>query len=189
MAPIELVAVMLGLINIGLLVRRSIWNYPFGLAMVALYFVIFRDARLYSDMLLQVFFFAVQLWGWAAWARAGGLSGTVAVASMPVDERWRWIAGVALASVVWGTMVAALTSAVQPYWDGTIAMGSIAAQILLVQRRIENWVGWILVDALAIGLYANRALWLTAGLYALFLLMSILGLREWQGAARRAAAA
>ncbi|MEQ1689347.1 MAG: nicotinamide mononucleotide transporter family protein, partial [Sphingopyxis sp.] len=67
---LEWIATGLGACTIALLVRRSIWNYPFGMAMVALYFVIFREARLYSDMGLQVFFFAVQGWGWAAWARA-----------------------------------------------------------------------------------------------------------------------
>ena len=60
----EWVAAGLGVFNVGLLVRRSIWNYPFGLAMVALYFFVFFEARLYSDVLLQIFFFVVQLYGW-----------------------------------------------------------------------------------------------------------------------------
>ena len=79
MNPLEIVAVALGLANITLLVRRSIWNYPFGMAMVALYFLIFRDARLYGEAGLQVFFFVVQCWGWYLWARAGGLQDAVAV--------------------------------------------------------------------------------------------------------------
>jgi len=60
---LELVAVTLGVANIALLIRRSIWNYPFGIAMVLLYFEIFREARLYSDMVLQLFFVVVQAWG------------------------------------------------------------------------------------------------------------------------------
>jgi nicotinamide mononucleotide transporter len=59
-------------------------------------------------------------------------------------------------------------------------MGSVAAQILLTQRKIENWVGWIAVDVLAIALYANRGLHLTAELYGLFLLISIWGFIEWR---------
>ena len=64
MNPLEMLAVALGLANVGLLVRRSIWNYPFGMAMVALYLVIFYEARLYAEAGLQVFFFVVQAWGW-----------------------------------------------------------------------------------------------------------------------------
>ena len=68
MDTLEIVAVVLGMANIGLLVRRSIWNYPFGMAMVALYFVIFGEARLYGEAGLQVFFFVMQGWGWWLWA-------------------------------------------------------------------------------------------------------------------------
>ncbi|MEQ1688271.1 MAG: nicotinamide riboside transporter PnuC, partial [Sphingopyxis sp.] len=101
-SPLEWIAVALGVANIALLIRRNIWNYPFGMAMVALYFVIFREARLYSDMGLQVFFFAVQGWGWAAWARAGGLDGPVEVERLSNRERWLWLGGTALATVLWG---------------------------------------------------------------------------------------
>ena len=60
MSPLEIIAVILGLANIVLIVRRSLWNYPFGIAMVALYFVIFVEAKLYSDALLQIFFLRKQ---------------------------------------------------------------------------------------------------------------------------------
>ena len=67
---LEWVAAGLGVINVALVVRRSVWNYPFGLAMVTLYFFVFFGARLYSDALLQIFFFVVQLYGWVNWVRA-----------------------------------------------------------------------------------------------------------------------
>lgn len=176
---LEWIAVALGVANIALLIRRSIWNYPFGMAMVALYFVIFREARLYSDMGLQLFFFVVQGWGWWAWTRAGGLDGPVETGRLTTKQRWLWIIGTIIATAIWGYAMDLYTDAVQPHWDAAVAMGSVAAQILLTQRKIENWVGWIAVDVLAIALYANRGLHLTAGLYGLFLLMSIWGFIEW----------
>lgn len=179
-STLEWIAVALGACNIALLVRRSIWNYPFGMAMVTLYFVIFREARLYSDMGLQLFFFVVQGWGWWAWVRAGGLDGPVDVGRLTTPMRWLWLGGTALATVLWGEGMDRYTDAVQPHWDAVVAMGSVAAQILLTQRKIENWVGWIAVDVLAIALYANRGLHLTAGLYALFLVMSVWGFVEWR---------
>lgn len=182
MNSLELVAVALGFANIALLVRRSIWNYPFGIATVALYLEIFREARLYSDMGLQVFFVVVQGWGWWAWARAGGLGGPVAVTRMQISERWLWLAGVTCATAAWGWVMMRFSDAAAPWWDAAVAMGSVAAQILLVQRRIENWLVWIAVDVLAIGLYWSRGLQLTAGLYALFLMMCVFGWREWRRA-------
>ena len=184
MNPLEITAVLLGIANIVLLIRRSIWNYPVAIVMVLRYFEIFREARLYSDMGLQVFFVVVNLWGWSAWARAGGMGGPVAVERMRTGERIGWIAGVVVATALWGSAMAQWTDAAAPWWDAAVAMGSVAAQILLARRKIENWIGWIAVDVLAIGLYWSRGLELTAGLYVVFLILSIVGLFEWQRSER-----
>ncbi len=69
MDNLENLAVLLGLLNIILVVRRSLWNYPFGIAMVSLYFFIFAAEKLYSDALLQIFFLVVQLYGWWCWIK------------------------------------------------------------------------------------------------------------------------
>ncbi|ODS97139.1 MAG: nicotinamide mononucleotide transporter [Erythrobacter sp. SCN 62-14] len=184
MSTLEMIAVALGLANIALLVRRSIWNYPFGMAMVALYFVIFREARLYGEAALQVFFFIVQGWGWWLWARAGGLAEMVRVHFMSARARGAALAMVAAASLSLGWAMARFTDAALPYADATIAGASVVAQILLALRRVENWAVWIAVDVLAIGVYWNRELYLTAALYAVFLGFAIAGLVAWARAAR-----
>jgi nicotinamide mononucleotide transporter len=183
---LEVAAVLLGIANIILLVRRNIWNFPVGMLMVLLYFEIFREARLYSDMLLQIFFLIVQAWGWIAWHRAGGMDGPIAVQRLSNAERAAWVGGTIIATVIWGWGMHRYTDAAAPWWDAAVAMGSIAAQILLTRRAIENWIGWIIVDAFAISLYANRGLGLTAGLYVLFLILSIAGLAQWLKAEQEA---
>src|SRR3546814_427665 len=77
MSPIEIAAFVLGVVNLVLLVRRSIWNYPFALAMVALYAQVFFAAKLYSDALLQIFFFVVNLYGWWQWRRSQAHEGDI----------------------------------------------------------------------------------------------------------------
>ncbi len=180
MSALEVVAVALGLANIALLVRRSIWNYPFALAMVALYARIFWDAKLYSDALLQGFFFAVNLYGWWNWQRSRAAAGEVVVLALTPAARVAWLAGCAAAIAGWGALMQAHTDAAFPWWDGAVAMLSVAAQILMARRHWENWVLWIAVDALAIGLFAAKQLWLTAALYGVFLALSVLGLVEWR---------
>jgi nicotinamide mononucleotide transporter len=184
MNPLELIAVILGLANVGLLVRRSIWNYPFGMAMVALYFVIFREARLYGEAGLQVFFFVVQGWGWWLWARAGGLAESVAVTWLSPRARIAALALVAASAASIGWAMARFTDAAMPYADATIAGGSVVAQVLLAMRRVENWALWIAIDVLSIGVYLARGLNLTAGLYVVFLVMATAGLFQWAKAAR-----
>jgi nicotinamide mononucleotide transporter len=184
MNPLEIIAVVLGIANVGLLVRRSIWNYPFGMAMVALYFIIFRDARLYGEAALQVFFFVVQGWGWWLWAHAGGLAQMVSVEWMSWRARAVSLVLVAAATLGIGWGMARFTDAALPYADAAIAGASVVAQILLAMRRVENWALWIAIDVLSVAVYLNRELYLTAGLYVVFLGMAIAGLIAWARAAR-----
>lgn len=185
MSILEWLGVILGVINIALLVRRSVWNYPFGMAMVALYVVIFARSRLYGEAGLQVFFFVAQAYGWALWLRVGGADSRVPVRWLDWRSRAAWLALTLVLALNLGWALHRFTNAAMPYADSAITGASIVAQLLLAFRRVENWVLWIVIDAGSIVLYVQRGLLPTAGLYVLFLAMSVLGLREWIGAARR----
>lgn len=191
-ATLEWVAAGLGILNITLLVRRSVWNYPFGLAMVSLYASVFWRQRLYAEAVLQGFFFLAQAWGWWLWYRT--LQREEAVSQVPVRwlDSWSravWAVATLALALNLGLVLNRFTDAAMPFADAAIAGASVTAQILLGFRRVENWIVWILVDVVAVGLYVNRALYPTAGLYVLFLGISVMGLREWIGAARREAQA
>ena len=184
MAGLEIVAAVLGVINVVLVVRRSTWNYPFGIVSVALYFFVFGHAKLYSDALLQIFFFVIQIYGWWAWYHAEHLDRGVAVRWMGGSERWPWIAATLAAVLLWGTAMARFTDAAAPYVDAMTAGLSVAAQILQSLRRVESWLLWICVDVVALGLFTWRGLFVTTALYGLFLILAIVGLVEWKRKAK-----
>ena len=184
MTWVEPVAAALGLVNIILIVRRSVWNYMFGLLMVSLYFFVFLDARLYSDALLQIFFFVVQIYGWWHWARVEAEAGEVLVERLSMRQRLVWSATTILGVIGWGSLMRAYTDASYPIWDASVAAFSVAAQLLMSRRYVENWILWILVDLLSIGLYAAKELWLTAGLYTIFLALAVYGFVQWLRAPR-----
>ena len=176
---------MLGLVNVGLLMRRSIWNYPFGLAMVAIYAFVFFDEKLYSDAGLQVFFFVVQIYGWMQWAKARDEEGLVIVKTLTNDAVAAYAGSAFAIWVVLGTFMKSFTDAAFPFWDSSIAALSIIAQVMLARRLIENWFLWIAVDILAIGLFAIKGLYPTAALYLVFLAMSVGGYFGWRRARSR----
>ncbi len=180
MSSVELLAALLGVVTVLLVVRRSIWNYPFALAMVSLYFFIFWDAKLYSDALLQIFFFVINLYGWWNWNRAEQVEDGVAVGWMSGRARALWLGGTVAAVLLWGTAMARFTDAAAPFPDASVAAISVAAQLLQSMRRVESWILWIAVDVLAIGLFASRGLTITAGLYTLFLVLAVVGLIQWK---------
>ena len=176
---IEWIAAGLGVINISLLIFRSVWNFPFGIAMVALYVFVFFEERLYAEAGLQVFFILAQLWGWWLWVKVGGEDDRVPVRWLDWLSRAVWVTVTAALSLNLGWMMHSFTNAVLPYADAGIAGASVAAQILLAYRRIENWLVWIAIDIASITLYIDRGLYPTAGLYGGFLVLSLIGLKEW----------
>lgn len=188
MSPLEAAASLLVLVNVWLVARRSIWNYAFGIVGTALYGWVFFTAKLYSDMLLQGFFIAVQIYGWQQWTRSAAESGEVIVEDLGAGTRIAWVAGIAVATGLWGEGMHRYTDAALPWWDAAIAMVSVAAQILMSLRKRENWMLWIVANLVSIGVYAVKGLWLTAGLYVILLGLAIWGLVTWTRAERPAIA-
>ncbi len=180
--PVEIAAFFLGLANIILLVRRSIWNYPFGIVMVSLYAWVFYGAKLYSDVILQIFFVVVQLYGWAHWLARRDESGLVIVTRIGRRAALACAVIAILGTLIWGWGMGAFTDASYPFWDASILWLSVIAQILLARRILENWLVWIGVDALAIGLYWTKGLYPTAALYTLFLVIAAIGYVQWRRA-------
>lgn len=180
MDHIEAIAAALGLINVALVAGRSLWNYPFGIAMVALYFFVFAEARLYSDALLQIFFLIIQLYGWWNWNRSEKIDSGIAVERLSMLARLRWLVATLAAIMLWGAGMAHFTNAVAPFADATVAGLSVAAQMLQSQRKYESWYLWITVDALAVWLFWSRGLHATSILYAVFFAIAIWGLFMWR---------
>lgn len=186
---LEVIAAVIGLANIALLIFRTVWNFPFGIASVALYIFVFWEERLYAESALQVFFVLAQAWGWWLWIKVGGEDNRVPVRWLDLPGRMAWVLVTAALSLNLGWVMHKFTNAAMPYADSAIAGASVAAQLLLAFRRIENWIFWIAIDLAAVALYINRGLYPTAGLYGGMLVMSLIGLREWIQAARKEPAA
>jgi nicotinamide mononucleotide transporter len=180
--PIEWIAVACGILNVSLIIRRSIWNYPFGFAVVTLYFFIFWEYRLYSDALLQVYFFVIQIYGLYVWLNGRAPDGRVIVAYLGVGMFTLCIGATAVVWLIVASLMTAYTDAAAPYWDAAVAALSISAQFLLSRRYLQSWYLWIAVDVLAIGLFYSRGLEPTAALYVIFLGLAITGLIQWRRA-------
>lgn len=172
--------------NVYLLARERLSNYVFGLAGVLLFGYLFRESQLYSDMLLQWLFYApLQIVGFGLWKYGRTLGdssnqpGPMQVV-MLTPQRW-WLIGVLvlLAAAVLGTLMARSTDASFPYADALTTTMSIGASILMLKKVLENWVLWIAMDLIAIPIYYLKGLYVTSGLYVIFLALALYGLRNW----------
>ena len=179
---LQLIGAALGLIQIWLLVRRSVWNFPVAMVMVSLIGVTLVEARLYSEAGLQAFFFMVNAIGWFQWRQVEGRSHAVPVEWMDNQARGVWALVTITLSLSLGWVMHRFTNAALPFADSAVTGASIAAQLLLNLRRIENWVLWIVIDVASVALYINRELYFFAALYLAFLVISVIGYRQWMAA-------
>jgi nicotinamide mononucleotide transporter len=181
--PLELVSFVLSVITVLLNIRQTHWAWLFSILSSATYGMVFFDARLYGDMGLQAVFIAVSVWGWYQWLRGGAQHRPLQVSRLDTIG-WRngllgWLAGFALLSL----FLKYFTNTDVPFIDGFLTAGSLLGQLLLSRKKIENWHVWIAVDVLYVGLYWYKHLVLTGILYAVFVVLAVIGLRSWQAAA------
>jgi nicotinamide mononucleotide transporter len=176
---LELLGFGTGAACVWLIARQNIWNWPLGLANNLLFMVLFTRSGLYADVGLQAFYIVIGIYGWWHWLHGGRDHGALRVSRTPPREAL--LAG-ALTALGIAVMVLALrrfTNSTVPVLDATVTGLSVAAQVLMARKRLENWWVWIVANLLSIGLLAYKHLYITAGLYAVFLAICVLGLVEW----------
>lgn len=180
MTPVEATAVIFGLLCVWLTVRQNIWCWPTGLVQVVLYIFIFYQVKLYSDLILHVIYVGMQIYGWYHWLHGGRDRGTLPVSTLRWRGRIGWVTAAAFGTGAWGLLMARFTDAAVPYGDAFTTAASLIAQWLMARKRLESWLFWIAVDVIAVGIYWYKELYLTSGLYAVFLGLAIMGLFAWR---------
>jgi len=183
MGPLEIAAAALIAASVLLTVRRSLWLWPTGIAGTALYLVLFAAERLYFSAALQAFFLVVQGYGWWWWS-ARGHGRERPITALALRRTAVIFATVVPTCAVVGLAAGALSDAAWPLPDALIAGLSVVAQVLLSRKILENWLFWISVDVLAVGVYAAQGLVATAALYAGLLAMATWGWFAWRRAWR-----
>ena len=180
MSGLELFAAALGVIAVWLTVKQNPWCWPIGLVMVLVYSWIFFEVKLYSDMLLQVIYASLQLYGWWQWTRAGDAHHGREVSRLGKHAVASGLAIGAACSLLLGAAMAHWTDAAQPWLDAFLTAFSLVAQWWMAQKRLQCWPLWIVLDCIFVGLFLYKGMYVTAALYGLFTLLAIQGWRSWR---------
>lgn len=181
MSYIEIVASAFGLACVWLTVKQNIWCWPTGLIQVLIYILIFYNSHLYSGVLLQIVFVFISIYGWYHWLHGNRENPELKVTKTG-NEMLFWVIVCAAGTFILGYLMANYTKAALPYPDSFIAIASLIAQWLMARKKLESWWFWILVDIVGVGVFFVQKLYLTTGLYAVFLIMAIMGYLEWKKA-------
>jgi nicotinamide mononucleotide transporter len=177
---VEITGFVTGVANVWLLARQNIWNWPVALTNNALYLAVFLSAGLYGDAGLQVVYAGFGMYGWWSWLRPTEAAKPLGVQRLGQRRAWRLAAATFGAFLILILFLRRFTDSTVPVADGLTTALALAATWGQSRKYLESWWLWIAADVIYIPLYAYKQLWLTAGLYVVFLVLCVAGLRAWR---------
>jgi len=178
----ELLGAILGILYIRFSIRQSILTWPTGLLTSLLYVVVFSKSALYAAMGLQVYYVVISVYGWYYWLK-GKNANNKSLLPVRSTNKKMWvkigIISILIYSVILFILIKFSDSEV-PYMDSLTTSLSIVATWMLAKKYIENWIIWIFVDFVSIGLYIYMSLWPTVALFIVYTIMAFFGYIEWK---------
>ena len=206
---IEAVGTVAGLLCIWLASLEKIVNYLFGLINVTLFAIIFFQIQLYASLLLQLFFFAANLYGWYAWSRQTSQNeAELQIRWLPLPKALGWLAAcvVAIAFMtfyidpVFAVLTRVAVNVMQamgvnvvmptlqpdafPFWDSCMMVLSIAAMVLMTRKYVENWLLWVIINVISVAIFALQGVYAMALEYLILTFIALNGSRMWMNSAR-----
>lgn len=178
---VELTATAFSLLCVWLATKHNQWTWFFGAIGVILFGYLFYEFKLYSDAGLQLLFFLpVQLWGFLTWRNMASESGeaniTLSLSTVAIGQI---ILAIITLAAINGWLMTTKTDASFPYADALTTWMSVFAQILMIRKYWQSWVLWVSMDLIAIGIYLQKELYVTSGLYVVFLVLATMGGIKW----------
>lgn len=207
---IEAMGTIAGLLCIWLASLEKIANYAFGLINVTLFAVIFFQIQLYASLLLQLFFFVANIYGWYAWSRqTSDHQQALKIRWLPLPKLLGWGAAIVVAIAlmtryidpVFALLTQTAVSLMQvlglnvampqlqpdafPFWDSCMMVLSIAAMVLMTRKYVENWLLWVIINVISVMIFARQGVYAMALEYALLTFIALNGSWLWMKSARQ----
>jgi nicotinamide mononucleotide transporter len=180
--PLEAAGVLFGVLYLVLAIRESLLCWPAAFISSVLTIVVMFGARLYAEAGLNVFYAAMAVYGWYQWRYGGRDRGAAALRIGVWRLRTHALASggsLALSALV-GWLMSRYTDAAFPYLDAFVTVGSIVTTYMVANKILENWLYWLVIDSLSLYLYLERGLNLYAALFALYLVLVVIGFIRWR---------
>lgn len=189
MSPLEIAANVMTVVCIFLAGRNNVHTWWTGIVACVLFGALFYDSKLYADVTLQLFFVGTSIIGWIGWAKkshiaSDGQFNMVVDEQLPITRASReamiWMVSIAVAvAIVYGFLLHVFTDAYAPWIDSIVLTFSVIAQLTLMKRNYQTWPLWVIVNLVSVPLYFKRELYLTSGLYAVFLVHAVWAWKNW----------
>lgn len=177
--PWEIAAVLLGISYLLLAMREKVSCWYAAFVSTAIFLVLFWQAGLLMESALQVYYLAIAVYGWWHWQHGNREDGSLAISRWQAPQHLLAISGVLALSAGSGFLLSQYTTAAWPYLDSFTTWGAVLTTWMVTRKLLENWLYWIVIDGLSIFLYIDRELYLTAALFAVYVVIVIIGFLTW----------
>ncbi len=178
--PLEISGVITGLLCVYLAAKNNILNWPIAIISVVIYIFIFFDSKLYADMGLQVYFLFMNIYGWYFWSKHAKTAPKTPVSRIKRSEIIVSALAIIAFTAIIGFLLRKNTDAAFPFIDSFCTACSVVAQVFLARKVLENWLIWIFVDLIYIYVYLSKNLDITAGMYAIYVIIALMGYIQWR---------
>ena len=178
-SPFEAAAVLFAVLYLVLAIRQNIYCWSCAGVSTAIYVLLFLDAKLYMESALNVFYFAMAIYGWIVWSRGRSDERTLPVSVWPVARHGYAITTIIAMSLFSGYLLSRYTDAAYPYIDSLTTWSAIWATFLVARKVLENWWYWLVIDVASVFIYWARDLQLTSVLFIVYVVMIPFGLISW----------
>lgn len=176
---LEIAGVIVGLIYLWLEYRASVWLWAASIVMPAIYIFIYAESGFYADMGINIYYLVASIYGWVAWLRRGDDGQPLKITHTPRKMILPLIAVGTIAMVVITYILLNYTDSTVPYGDSFTTALSVVALYMLARKQAEQWLVWLVVDAVSCALYISKGIHLTAALYGLYTILAWVGYRRW----------
>ncbi len=180
MSAWEITAVVLALAYLVLAIRENIACWFAAILSTSIYIVLMYKAGLYMESALQLFYIAMAVYGWYSWKHGEGPENKLPVSSWPLNRHVVPLVLILLFTLASGFALSRYSDAAMPYLDSFTTWGAIVTTWMVARKIIQNWHYWFIIDSVSVYLYVSRGLWLTALLFVLYLVLIVIGYREWR---------
>ena len=178
---LEWFGVFTGILCVWLAAKNNIFNWPIAIASVIIYIFIFFESKLYADMGLQVYFLVMNIYGWYFWSKQrNNPEASRPVSLITQKEILLSTLGIIAFTLILGFLLKKNTDASFPFIDSFCTACSLIAQVFLARKVLQNWLIWIFVDIIYVGVYVSKDLYATAVMYALYVYIASVGYLAWR---------
>ena len=176
---LEITAVIFAILYLILAVKQNILCWAAGIISSVLYFFIMQTAELYMEAYLQVFYVVMGIYGWSQWSASNASNPSFIVNTWSKYQHMIAISIILALSFLSGFLLERYTDAALPFLDALVSWGAVVATYMVAKKLLENWIYWFVIDATSIFLFIERGLWLSAVLFATYLVIIFFGYQSW----------